>query len=100
MTIASRSTRVTAPHRATADPGGRNEPVAADVDRVELAILAEAVEADGVAAHPTGVLRLAEVARRHGASRTVLEVLLDSREPEAARLRAFAVAARCLLRAD
>ena len=96
MTIASQTTKTPRAARPTETPAG---PLPLELDRTDLSRLAEAVDADGLAAHPTGVLHLAEAARSRGLSAVVLGVLLDGREPEVARLRAFSVAARHMLTA-
>ena len=58
---------------------------------LDLDALAAQVESGGVRhADPRGIAELARRARARGASRVLVEVLTSKREPDVARVRAFA----------
>ena len=59
------------------------------------------LEADGIAADPVSLLLLAHTARDLGVDELLVSIMVDEREPEVARLRAYArvaVAVSALLR--
>ena len=48
------------------------------------------LEADGIAADPVSLLLLAHTARDLGVDELLVSIMVDEREPEVARLRAYA----------
>ena len=48
------------------------------------------LEADGIAADPVSLLLLAHTARDLGVNELLVSIMVDEREPEVARLRAYA----------
>ena len=64
--------------------------------------LGHLLEADGIAADPVSLLLLAHTARDLGVDELLVSIMVDEREPEVARLRAYArvaVQVSALLRA-
>jgi len=66
-----------------------------------ISSLDSVLEADGIAADPVSLLLLAHTARDLGVNELLVSIMVDEREPEVARLRAYArvaVAVSALLR--